>query len=99
MGMFGCMGKNFLGLQVSFIDWKVANKKLYQNRLFHTTVITPKLPRIKFLIRAFPLYLQGGPQICPYFSLAITFTKIRTPPRFFLQRYWKFIEFFWWKQL
>ena len=41
--------------------------------------------------------LQGGPQKCLYFSLAITFTKIRKPPRFFLHRYWKFIEFFWWK--
>ena len=97
--MFGGMGKNVLGLWVSFIDWKVARKKLHQNRLFHTTVITPKLPRVKFLILAFPLYLHGGPQICPYFSLAITFTKIRTPSRFFLHRYWKFKEFFWWKPL
>ena len=39
--------------------------------------------------------VQGGPQKCPYFSLAITFTKIRKPSRFFLYRYWKFIEFFW----
>ena len=27
--------------------------------------------------------IQGGPQKCPYFSLAITFTKIRKPSRFF----------------
>ena len=27
--------------------------------------------------------LQGGPQKCPNFSLLITFTKIRTPSRFF----------------
>ena len=27
--------------------------------------------------------VQGGPQKCPYFSLAITFTKIRKPWRFF----------------
>ena len=27
--------------------------------------------------------LQGGPQKCPNFSLVITFTKIRTPSRFF----------------
>ena len=33
------------------------------------------------------------------FSLAIIFTKIRKPSRFFLHRYWKFIEFFWWKLL
>ena len=33
------------------------------------------------------LYIQGGPQKCPYFSLAITFTKIRKPSRFFLHRY------------
>ena len=44
-------------------------------------------------------FLQGGPQKCPYFSLAITFTKIRKRSRFFLHRYWKFIEFFWWKPL
>ena len=43
--------------------------------------------------------IQGGPQKCPYFSLTITFTKIRKPSRFFLHRYWKFIEFFWWKPL
>ena len=41
----------------------------------------------------------GGPQKCPYFSLAITFTKIRKPSIFFLHRYWKFIEFFWCKPL
>ena len=87
MGMFGGMGKKFLGLRVSFMDWKVTSKKLHQNRLFHTTVITPKSPRIKFLILAFPLFLQSGPQICPYFSLVITFTKISPPSRFFLHRY------------
>ena len=43
--------------------------------------------------------LQGGPQKCPYFSLAITFPNIRKPSRFFLHSYWKFIEFFWWKPL
>ena len=42
--------------------------------------------------------IQGGPQKYPYFSLAITFTKIRKPSRFFLHRYWKFIKLFWWKQ-
>ena len=41
----------------------------------------------------------GGPQKCSYFSLAITFTKIRKPSIFFLRSYWKFIEFFWWKSL
>ena len=41
--------------------------------------------------------IQGGPQKCPYFSLAITFTKIRKSSRFFLHRYCKFIEFVWWK--
>ena len=30
------------------------------------------------------LYIHGGPQKCPYFSLAITFTKIRKPLRFVL---------------
>ena len=40
-----------------------------------------------------------APKKCPYFSLAITNTKIRTPSRLFLHRYWKFIEFFWWKPL
>ena len=45
------------------------------------------------------IYIQGGPQKCPYFSLAITFTKIRKPSRFFLHSYWKFVEFFWWKPL
>ena len=44
-------------------------------------------------------FLQGGPQKCPYFSLVITFTKIRKSSRFFLHRYWKFIEFFWCKPL
>ena len=39
--------------------------------------------------------VHGGPQKCPYFSLTITFTKIRKPSRFFLHKYWKFIEFFW----
>ena len=39
-------------------------------------------------------HLQGGPQKCPYFSLAITFAKVRKTSRFFLHRYWKFIEFF-----
>ena len=29
--------------------------------------------------------IQGDPQKCPYFSLAITFTKIRKSSRFFLQ--------------
>ena len=43
--------------------------------------------------------LQGVPQKCPYFSLEITFTKIRKPSGFFLHRYWKFIEFFWCKPL
>ena len=43
--------------------------------------------------------IQGGPQKCPYFSLAITFTKIRKPSRLFVHRYWKVIEFFWWKPL
>ena len=43
--------------------------------------------------------IQGGPQKCPYFSLGITFTKIRKPSRFFLHRYWKFVEFFWCKPL
>ena len=43
--------------------------------------------------------LQGGPQKCPYFSLAITFPNIRKPSRFFLHSYWKFIEFVWWKPL
>ena len=47
----------------------------------------------------FYFHIQGGPQQCPYFSLAITFTKTRKPSRFFLHRYWKFIEFFWWKPL
>ena len=43
--------------------------------------------------------IQCGPQKCPYFSLAITFTKIRKPSRFFLHSYWKFIELFWWEPL
>ena len=38
------------------------------------------------------LYIQGGPQKCPYFSLAIIFTKIRKPSRFFLHRNLKFLE-------
>ena len=46
-----------------------------------------------------PLSFTGGPQKCPYFSLAITFTKIRKPSRFFVHRYWKFIELFLWKPL
>ena len=48
----------------------------------------------KFVSYSLSLLLQGGPQKCPYFSLAITFTKIKKPSRFFLHRYWKFIEFF-----
>ena len=49
---------------------------------------------ILFIVYLPPLYLlynapldllQGGPQKCPYFSLAITFTKIRKSSRFFLQ--------------
>ena len=27
-------------------------------------------------------YIHGGPQNCPYFSLAITFAKIKNPSRF-----------------
>ena len=56
-----------------------------------------KLPNIssKLIIKR----LQGGPQKCPYFSLAITFTKKRKPTKFFLHRDWKFIEFFWCKPL
>ena len=41
-----------------------------------------------------PCY-TGWPQKCLYFSLEITFTKIRKPSRFFLHNYRKFIEFFW----
>ena len=44
-------------------------------------------------------YIQGGPQKSPFFSLAITFAKIRKPWRFCLHSYWKFIEVFWWNQL
>ena len=51
------------------------------------------------IIDAIYLYIQGDPQKCPYFSLAIPFTKIRKASRFFLHRYWKFIEFFWCKPL
>ena len=43
------------------------------------------------------IYIQRGPQKCPYFSLSIIFTKIKKPSRFFLHRYWKFKQFFWWK--
>ena len=43
--------------------------------------------------------IQGGPQKCPNFSLEIAFTKIRKPSTFFLHRYWKFIEVFWWQPL
>ena len=43
------------------------------------------------------ILVQGDPQKCPYFSLAINFTKLRKPSRFFLCSYWKFIEFFRWK--
>ena len=32
------------------------------------------------------LYVQGGPQKCPYFSLVITFTKLSKPSRFFSQQ-------------
>ena len=46
-----------------------------------------------------PLSFTGGPQKCPYFSLAKTFTEIRKPSRLFLHRYWKFIELFLWKPL
>ena len=53
----------------------------------------------KFVSYSLSLLLQGGPQKCPYFSLAITFIKIRKSSRFFLHRYWKFIEFFWCKPL
>ena len=45
------------------------------------------------------LITQGGPEKCPFFSLAITVTKIRKASRFFLHRHWKFIEFFWCKPL
>ena len=57
--------------------------------------------KVKFLACVAPSssVIQGGLQKCPYFSLAITFTKIRKPSRFFLHSYWKFIEFFWWKPL
>ena len=43
--------------------------------------------------------IQGDPQKYPYFSLAITFTKIRELSRYFLHSYWKFIELFFWKPL
>ena len=32
------------------------------------------------------IYIQGSPQKCPFFSLAITFTKIRKPSLFFSQQ-------------
>ena len=35
--------------------------------------------------------IQGGPQKCSSFSLAITFTKVKKPLRFFLHRYWIFL--------
>ena len=37
-------------------------------------------------------HVQGGPQKCCYFSLAITFTKTRKPSRFFFHRYWKIVR-------
>ena len=43
--------------------------------------------RIEKVIKRKGNKLQGGPQKCPYLSLAITFTKIRNPSRFFLHRY------------
>ena len=46
------------------------------------------------IFNKFPSCLQGGPQKCPYFSLAITSTKLKKLSRFFLHRYWRFIEFF-----
>ena len=39
------------------------------------------------IIDAIYLYIQGDPQKCPYFSLAMPFTKIRKASRFFLHRY------------
>ena len=47
----------------------------------------------KNTVNLFSFNIQGGLQKCPYFSLAITFTNIRKPLRFFLHSYWKFIEF------
>ena len=39
--MFGSMGKNCWGLQVSFfMDWKVASKEMGQVCLFHTTILS-----------------------------------------------------------
>ena len=32
------------------------------------------------------VYIQGGPQKCPYFSLAITFTKLKKAPPHFSNR-------------
>ena len=54
MVMFGGMGKNFCGLQVSFfINWKVASKKLRQICLFHTTApsfVKSQLPIVQKVI-------------------------------------------------
>ena len=56
----------------------------YKNELQKTN---QKEFRIEKVIKRKDNKLQGAPQKCPYFSLAITFTKTRNPSRFFLHRY------------
>ena len=78
-------------------------KKIVMNSFFNAQ-FNPYSPTMEFFYKILlsekvfnKMKIQSGPQKCPYFSLAITFTKIRKPSRFFLHSYWKFIKFFWWK--
>ena len=64
-------------------------KRLQIEVFFLLNVSPPEYRPINFV------HIQGGPQKCPYFPLAIIFTKIRKASRFFLHKYWKFTEFFW----
>ena len=65
--------------------------KLMKNVFYFILTALFVLKIFKFLSWLFG-HVQGGPQKCPYFSLAITFTKTRKPSRFFLHRYWKVVR-------
>ena len=66
----------------------LANQK---NQLYHHLLQGDSMKKghedLKKIFVIDVIFIQGGPKRCPYFSLAITFTKIWKPSRFFLHRY------------
>ena len=67
------------------------------NFLFKLTDVIKAQENVFFQWKINKLIYTGWSTKISLFFLAINFTKIRKTSRFFLHRYWKFIEFFWWK--